>query len=97
MRYGSVCSGIEAAFVAWEPLGFSPAWLSEIEPFPCAVLEHRLPGVPNLGDMRTIAARVKSGEIEAPDLFCGGTPCQAFSVAGRRHAASSCRKHCARL
>lgn len=86
MRYGSVCSGIEAAFVAWEPLGFSPAWLSEIEPFPCAVLAHRLPDVPNLGDMRTIAARVRSGEVEAPDLFCGGTPCQAFSVAGRRQS-----------
>jgi len=84
MRYGSVCSGIEAASVAWEPLGWQPAWFSEIEPFPSAVLAHHWPEVPNLGDMLTLPDRVAAGEVEAPDVLVGGTPCQAFSVAGRR-------------
>ena len=84
MRFGSVCSGIEAASVAWHPLGWEAAWFAEIEPFPSAVLAHRWPGVPNLGDMLRIAERVRSGEVEAPDLLAGGTPCQAFSVAGLR-------------
>ena len=84
MRFGSVCSGIEAASVAWNPLGWSAAWLSEIEPFPSAVLAHRYPDVPNLGDMTALPNRIASGEVEAPDVFCGGTPCQAFSVAGQR-------------
>lgn len=51
MNYGSVCSGIEAATVAWEPLGWKAAFYSEIEPFPCAVLQHRYPRTPNYGDM----------------------------------------------
>ena len=84
MRFGSVCSGIEAASVAWEPLGWKSAWFSEIEPFPCAVLAHHYPGTPNLGDMTALPERILSGEIEAPEMFCGGTPCQAFSVAGLR-------------
>ncbi len=84
MRYGSVCSGIEAASVAWRPLGWQPAWFSEIEPFPAAVLAHHWPDVPNLGDMLTLPDRVAAGEVEAPDVLVGGTPCQAFSVAGRR-------------
>jgi DNA (cytosine-5)-methyltransferase 1 len=84
LTYGSVCSGIEAASVAWEPIGFRPLWFSEIEPFPCAVLAHRYPSVPNLGDMTAIADRIERGEVEAPDVLVGGTPCQAFSVAGRR-------------
>ena len=91
MRFGSVCSGIEAASVAWNPIGFEAAWLAEIEPFPCALLAHHYPDVPNLGDMTTIAARVASGEVEAPDLFCGGTPCQAFSVAGLRNSLDDAR------
>jgi len=86
MRFGSVCSGIEAASVAWHPLGWQAAWLAEIEPFPCAVLAHHYPTVPNLGDMTTIYRRVLTGEAEAPDLLCGGTPCQAFSVAGLRNS-----------
>ena len=86
MRFGSVCSGIEAASVAWNPLGWTAAWLAEIEPFPAAVLAHHYPEVPNLGDMTTIARRVLLGEAEAPDLLCGGTPCQAFSVAGLRNS-----------
>lgn len=84
LRFGSVCSGIEAASVAWESLGWRAAWLAEIEPFPSAVLVQRYPSVPNLGDMTTIAARVLAGEVEAPDILVGGTPCQAFSVAGLR-------------
>ena len=91
MRFGSVCSGIEAASVAWNPLGWEAAWLSEIEPFPSAVLAHHYPGVPNLGDMTALPARILSGEIEAPELFCGGTPCQAFSVAGLRQSLNDSR------
>lgn len=86
MRFGSVCSGIEAASVAWNPIGWEAAWFSEIEPFPCAVLAHRFPNVPNYGDMTTLPKRILDGEIEAPDLLCGGTPCQAFSVAGLRRS-----------
>ena len=77
LRFGSVCSGIEAASVAWNPLGWEAAWFSEIEPFPCAVLAHHFPDVPNYGDMTTLPQRILSGEIEAPDLLCGGTPCFA--------------------
>ena len=84
LTFGSACSGIEAASVAWHPLGWRAAWLSEIEAFPSAVLAHHYPDVPNLGDMTTIAARVLAGEVPAPDVLCGGTPCQAFSVAGMR-------------
>ena len=91
MRFGSVCSGIEAASVAWHPLGWKAAWLSEIEPFPCAVLKHHYPDVPNLGDMTLLPERILSGEVEAPDLFCGGTPCQAFSVAGLRNSLDDAR------
>jgi len=86
MKFGSVCSGIEAASVAWHPLGWQAAWLSEIEPFPSAVLAHHYPTVPNLGDLTFLPERIASGEVEAPDLFCGGTPCQAFSVAGLRQS-----------
>ena len=84
MNFGSVCSGIEAASVAWQPLGWNAAWLAEIEPFPCAVLAHHYPDVPNLGDMTKIARTVLTGDVEAPDVLVGGTPCQAFSVAGMR-------------
>ncbi|EDG9409337.1 Dam family site-specific DNA-(adenine-N6)-methyltransferase [Salmonella enterica subsp. enterica serovar Tennessee] len=84
LTYGSVCSGIEAASIAWEPLGMRPAWFSEIEPFPCAVLAERWPEVPNLGDMTKIAASIAANEVAAPDLLVGGTPCQAFSIAGPR-------------
>ncbi|HCP8257236.1 Dam family site-specific DNA-(adenine-N6)-methyltransferase [Escherichia coli] len=73
--YGSVCSGIEAASIAWEPLGMRPAWFAEIEPFPSAVLAHRWPHVANLGDMTKLAQKVQAGEIEAPDVLVGGTPC----------------------
>lgn len=91
MKFGSVCSGIEAASVAWHPLGWKAAWLAEIEPFPSAVLAHHYPDVPNLGDMTKIAALVRSGEVAAPDILVGGTPCQAFSVAGLRGGLSDPR------
>ena len=86
MRYGSVCSGVEAASLAWESLGWQPAWFAEIEPFPAAVLNHHWPHIPNHGDMTQLEARILSGEIEAPDILVGGTPCQAFSVAGLRNS-----------
>jgi DNA (cytosine-5)-methyltransferase 1 len=91
IRFGSVCSGIEAASVAWHPLGWQAAWLAEIEPFPSAVLKHHYPAVPNYGDMTQLPDRILCGEVEAPDLFCGGTPCQAFSVAGLRKSLDDAR------
>lgn len=84
ITYGSVCSGIEAATQAWHPLGMRAAWFAEIEPFPSAVLAHHYPDVPNHGDMTKLAALVLAGKIPAPDVLVGGTPCQAFSVAGMR-------------
>ena len=80
MKYLSVCSGIEAATVAWHDLGWKPVGFSEIEPFPSAVLAHHYPTIPNLGDM----TRYKEWNIEHPDILVGGTPCQSFSVAGLR-------------
>ena len=81
MNYLSVCSGIEAATVAWHPLGWNPVAFSEIESFPSQVLKHHYPTVPNLGDM----TKFKEWQIESNiDVFVGGTPCQSFSVAGLR-------------
>jgi DNA (cytosine-5)-methyltransferase 1 len=80
MRYLSVCSGIEAATVAWHPLDWKPVAFSEIEKFPSAVLAHHYPDVPNLGDL----TKFKDWNHESIDLLAGGTPCQAFSVAGLR-------------
>lgn len=91
MKYGSVCSGIEAATVAWAPLGWKAAWFAEIEKFPSAVLAARWPEVSNLGDMTKIAAAVRAGEVEAPDILVGGTPCQAFSIAGLRNGLADAR------
>lgn len=82
---GSICSGIEAASVAWEPLGLSFKWFSEIADFPSRVLSEKYPNIDNIGDMNNIPEMLISGEIEAPDLLCGGTPCQAFSLAGRQN------------
>jgi len=83
MRYGSVCSGIEAASVAWHPRGWEPQWFSESEHFPRAVLKHRFPDVPNLGDMTQLNQFQQFNE-QPIDLLVGGTPCQSFSVAGLR-------------
>lgn len=80
MRYGSVCSGVEAATLAWRGLGWKPAFFSEIEPFPRAVLAARWPEVPLHGDFTTI----EGDEYGAIDLLVGGTPCQSFSLAGLR-------------
>lgn len=107
MNYMSVCSGVEAASLAWEGLGWKPVAFSEIEPFPCAVLAERFPGVPNLGDMTKI--EVTDDEIHGAgftihrkdvELLVGGTPCQSFSVAGRREGlkgASGLAYHFVRL
>lgn len=132
ITYGSVCSGIEAASVAWHPLGWKAAWLAEIEPFPAKLLHHHygsgqphhmpspdddglsqedakerraailrvrtLPLTPltgdvppNLGDMTKIADMVRSQSVVAPDVLVGGTPCQAFSIAGLRNSLSDTR------
>ena len=80
MRYLSVCSGIEAASVAWEPLKWEAAGFAEIEPFPCAVLQHHYPKVKNYGDF----TKIGKDDVGAIDLLVGGTPCQDFSVAGLR-------------
>lgn len=80
MKFISVCSGIEAASVAWEPLGWKALCFAEIEKFPSAVLKHHYPKTPNHGDM----TKYHEWPDYKPDLICGGTPCQAFSVAGLR-------------
>ena len=79
---GSICSGIEAASVAWEPLGLHFEWFSEIADFPSRVLADKYPNICNLGDMIDIPTKINEKTISAPDLICGGTPCQAFSFAG---------------
>ena len=82
LRYLSVCSGMEAASVAWHPLGWTPVGFSEIEPFPCAILKHRFPNTPNYGSLTEYQSwPLEPGSI---DLLVGGTPCQSFSVAGLR-------------
>lgn len=82
MKYVSVCSGMEAASVAWHDLGFTPLAFAEIDAFPSAILKHRFPNTPNYGDL----TKYKEWPIEpgSVDLLVGGTPCQAFSVAGLR-------------
>ena len=69
LLYGSVCSGIEAVSLAWQPLGLQAAWFAEIDAFPSAVLAHRYPHVPNLGDMTAIARQVRAGTVPAPDIL----------------------------
>lgn len=83
MRYLSVCSGIEAVTVAWKPLGWEPVAFSEVAPFPSAVLAHRFPSIPNLGDFTKVSDE-RLGELRPVHLLVGGTPCQSFSVAGLR-------------
>jgi DNA (cytosine-5)-methyltransferase 1 len=80
VRYLSVCSGVEAATVAWHGLGWQPVAFSEIEKFPSEVLTHHYPAVPNLGDM----TKYKEWNLDTVQLLVGGTPCQSFSVAGLR-------------
>ena len=113
MRFGSICSGIEAASVAWDRLGWEAAWLAEVDVSASRVLAHRLGAtapvhplpktgkaiarlewgdrITNWGDMTRLPDLVRSGVAEAPDILCGGTPCQAFSVAGRREGLADAR------
>lgn len=86
MKYVSLFSGIEAASVAWEPIGWKPMAFAEIEPFTCAVLEYRYPDVPNLGDVTKIDWSAFLERYGAVDLVCGGSPCQSFSIAGGRES-----------
>lgn len=79
MKYISLCSGIEAASVAWSPLGWTPLCFSEIEEFPSAVLAERYPDVPNVGDMTEFDWSRYYGAV---DVAVGGFPCQEFSRAG---------------
>lgn len=81
LRYATTCSGIECASLAFEPLGMTPVFFSEIEPFPKAVLAHRWPHVPDLGDLNGIDGREWRGKV---DVFWGSPPCQTYSSIGRR-------------
>ena len=87
MKYGSVCSGVEAATVAWHPLGWEPQWFSEIEKFPSAVLAHHYPDTPNYGDM-TQFKEWPDERSNGVELIVGGPPCQDFSIAGQRRGMS---------
>jgi len=87
MTYLSVCSGIEAATVAWEPLGFKPVGFAEIEPFPCELLKQKYPNVKNYGDI----TQYEKWNIGQFDILVGGTPCQAFSIAGKRGGTNDIR------
>jgi DNA (cytosine-5)-methyltransferase 1 len=87
MKYLSVCSGIEAASVAWHPLGFDPVGFAEVDKFPAAVLATRYPHVQNFGDMNGFS----NWDIEPIDVLVGGTPCQSFSVAGLRKGLADAR------
>ena len=84
MRYYSIFSGVEAATLAWEPLGWEPACFCEVDEFPSAVLRERWPAVPNLGDITKVNWKRVVREYGAADLVVGGSPCQSFSVAGTR-------------
>ena len=84
MKYYSVFSGVEAATLAWEPLGWEPLLFCEIDEFPSAVLKHRWPNVPNLGDIKAVNWKSAIKTFGRPDLIVGGSPCQSFSVAGTR-------------
>ena len=88
LRYATVCSGVDAVSLAWEPLGMRPVFFSEIEAFPKAVLAHHWPHVPDLGDLTKIDGPQWRGKL---DILWGSTPCQAFSLAGRRKGATDPR------
>jgi DNA (cytosine-5)-methyltransferase 1 len=86
IKYLSICSGIESVGVAWNPLGFEPVGLSEIDPFRSAVLEYHYPEVKNYGDF----TKIQKTDLRAqPDVLVGGTPCATFSIAGLREGIST--------
>jgi len=91
LSVGSVCSGIEAASVAWGQFGFKFKWFSEIAEFPSKVLRTKYPNIPNVGDMNSIPDLLRKHIIDAPDIICGGTPCQAFSLAGWKNGLNDLR------
>jgi DNA (cytosine-5)-methyltransferase 1 len=91
ITFGSVCSGIEAAQIAFSPLGFKQVWSSEIAEFPSKVLAHHYPHVPNIGNMLDLPHLIRQKRQPAPDIFCGGTPCQAFSLAGWKNGLADVR------
>lgn len=93
MNYLSVCSGIEATSVAWMPIGWTPVAFSEIEPFACSLLAHHYPEVPNMGDITCIDGRQFLNSV---DILVGGTPCQGFSIAGKRGGLQDARSGLAR-
>jgi DNA (cytosine-5)-methyltransferase 1 len=88
LRYASLCTGISCESVAWMPLGWTPVFFSEIDPFARALLEHHYPAVPNLGDMTKVDGAAWRGKV---DVLIAGTPCQSFSVAGKRGSLSDAR------
>ncbi len=91
MRFGSLFSGIEAASVAWEPLGWEAAFVADVDPFACAHLAHRFPTVPNLGDVSAHDFVERARSCGPIDVLVGGSPCQAFSFAGKRQSLSDDR------
>jgi DNA (cytosine-5)-methyltransferase 1 len=84
LKFLSLFSGIEAASVSFNPLGWKAAGFSEIDKFPCQLLAHHYPDIPNHGDVTLLPQKIIDGEVGAPELLVGGSPCQAFSVAGKR-------------
>lgn len=82
MKFGSVCSGIEAASLAFKSSGMEPLWFSENADFPSKVLEYHYPDIPNKGDMNDLPDLIRDEKLPIPEVLCGGTPCQAFSLAG---------------
>lgn len=88
MRYVSLFSGVEAASVAWEPLGWDPVAFCEVDEFPSAVLAERFPDVPNLGDVTEIDWKEFHARFGSVDVLVGGSPCQSFSIAGNREGLS---------
>ncbi|MCK5854549.1 MAG: DNA (cytosine-5-)-methyltransferase [Sulfurovaceae bacterium] len=91
MKFGSICSGIEAASLSFGSVGIEPSWFSEISDFPSSVLTHHYPTINNHGDMNNIPNLVLNRDIDAPEILCGGTPCQAFSLAGLQEGLTDSR------
>jgi len=91
MKFGSICSGIEAASLSFGSVGIQPSWFSEISDFPSSVLSHHYPNINNHGDMNNIPNLVLNRDIDAPEILCGGTPCQAFSLAGLQEGLTDSR------